>query len=89
MSTCQNSQKIKDVLTNMGAVHSEIELDEVDDGMAMKAELAGMGYTPPACFIGGEFIGDHTKVLALHAEKPCALSPMLIKAGSLSPTQRI
>lgn len=88
MSNCPECQKVKDLLTNMGAVHSEIELDEWEDGMAMRAELIGMGYsTIPATFIGGEHVGDAGAVKKLQEQG--VLADKLITAGALSAVQRI
>jgi glutaredoxin 3 len=88
MSSCPQCKKVKDVLTNLGAVHSEIELDEWEDGMAMKAELIGMGYSAiPATFVGGEYIGDADAVMKLNDQG--ALAEKLIAAGALSKVQRI
>ena len=59
LSTCPFCAKAKSALTAMGAMYSVVELDDEDDGMAMKAELAGItGQTScPQVFIGGKFIG--------------------------------
>ena len=43
----------------MGAMYTAVDLDDEDNGMAIKAELAGItGQTSvPQVFIGGQFIG--------------------------------
>ena len=65
-----------------------------EDGPAIRVELEGIigRSSVPAVFIGGEFVGGANDgglggVLTLHAKDE--LAPLLIKSGSLSPTQRI
>lgn len=62
--------------------------------MAIRTELAGIiGRTSvPAVFIGGQFVGGANDgglggVLTLHGKGE--LAPLLMKSGSLVPTQRI
>ena len=59
MSTCPFCSKAKEAITSMGSLYTVVELDEEDNGMAIKAELAVItGQTSvPQVFIGGEFIG--------------------------------
>ena len=55
MSTCPFCSKAKEAITSMGSLYTVVELDEEDNGMAIKAELAGItGQTSvPQVFIGG------------------------------------
>lgn len=87
MQNCEKCKKTKEVLNRLGAVHTYIDLDDPydEDGMAMKAELIGMGHDAfPVVFALGEKLGD---VPQLHEQGK--LSDALIKSGSLVPTQRI
>ena len=87
--------KAKAVLDNLNAMYTCIDCDEDEDGMAYKAELAtitGGSVSVPAVFVGGEFIGGCNDgglggVLPLH--ETGELEERLMKAGSLSATQRI
>jgi len=85
MQSCPRSKAAKQILGRMGAVHTYIDFDEDDEGMAIKATLHELGYSDfPAVFVGGTLMGD---VKSLHAEGK--LEPALTAAGSLVPTQRI
>jgi len=95
MSNCPYCEKVKSMLTNLGAVYTCLELDEEEDGMAMKAELPKIAEgrsSVPAVFVGGKFVGGANDgglggALTLHDTKE--LDQMLMAAGSLTATQRI
>lgn len=94
LSTCPFCAKAKDQLSSMGTMYTVIELDEEEEGMAMKAELAGItGQTScPQVFAGGQFLGgcnDGGIGGILPLAKSGKLENILIQAGALSKTQRI
>jgi glutaredoxin len=94
LSTCPFCAKAKDQLSSMGTVYTVVELDEQEDGMAMKAELAGItGQTScPQVFAGGQFLGgcnDGGMGGILPLAKSGKLEDILVKSGALSKTQRI
>jgi len=77
-----------------GAIYTCVELDEAEDGFAIRTELEAIvgRSSVPAVFVGGEFVGGANDgglggVLTLHAKGQ--LAPLLMRSGSLSPTQRI
>ena len=77
-----------------GQLYTVVELDEEDNGMAIKAELAGItGQTSvPQVFIGGEFIGgcnDGGIGGVMPLKSTGELEQRLIKAGALVPGARI
>ena len=88
-------EKTKKVLDDLNCMYTCLELDEEEDGMALKAELGSItgGRTSvPAVFVGGKFVGGCNDgglggVVPLHESQE--LEKMLMEAGSLSPTQRI
>jgi glutaredoxin len=93
-TTCPFCEKTKKVLSGMGVMYTIIDFDEDEEGPALRAELAEViGRTSvPAVFAGGEFLGGCNDgglggVVTLHEKGE--LAPLLIKAGALSPTQRI
>lgn len=93
-TTCPFCKSVQKTLTDMGAIFSLIELDEVEGGKAIRAELAGItGRTSmPSVFVGGEFVGganDGGLGGVLTLEKEGKLKPLLIKAGSLTAGSRI
>ena len=88
-STCPFCKQTKDALAKLGAMYTCVELDEVEGGMATRAELAKItGRTSmPAVFAGGEFIGGCNDggmggVVTLH--KDGRLKPLLQRAGSVA-----
>ena len=94
MSTCPFCSKAKEAITSMGSLYTVVELDEEDNGMAIKAELAGItGQTSvPQVFIGGEFIGgcnDGGIGGVMPLKSTGELEQRLIKAGALVPGARI
>jgi len=81
--------KAKQQLTEVGAAFRTIELNEVPDGYALRAEMAELtGRTSvPAVFIKGEFAGGCNDgglggVLAL--QRQGKLEPMLRAANAIS-----
>jgi len=85
MKSCGKCEEARTVLNVHGAVHTYIDFEEDDDGMAMKAELIGLGHSSfPAVFAGGKLLGDVKKM-----DDAGELVPALISSGSLVPTQRI
>mmetsp|Transcript_27945 Transcript_27945/g.76279 ORF Transcript_27945/g.76279 Transcript_27945/m.76279 type:complete len:128 (-) Transcript_27945:773-1156(-) len=94
LTTCPFCAKAKAQLSGMGTVYTIVELDEEEEGMAMKAELAEItGQTSvPQVFAGGQFIGgcnDGGMGGVLPLAQSGKLQEILIKAGALSATQRI
>jgi len=94
LSTCPFCAKAKSALKTMGAMYSVVELDEEDDGMAMKAELAGItGQTScPQVFIGGKFIGgcnDGGMGGVMPLKESGKLEELLIGGGALVKGSRI
>jgi len=94
LSSCPFCAKAKAQLSGMGTMYSVIELDEEEDGMALKAELAGItGQTScPQVFAGGQFVGgcnDGGLGGVMPLAKSGELQKILIKYGALSATQRI
>ena len=88
-STCPFCKQTKEVLDRMGAMYTCVELDEVEGGMATRAELANkVGRTSmPAVFAGGEYIGganDGGMGGVLTLNKAGSLKPLLQKAGSIA-----
>lgn len=86
---CPFCKQTKETLDRMGAMYTCVELNEVEGGMATRAELANkVGRTSmPAVFAGGEYIGGCNDggmggVLTLHKEGK--LKPLLQKAGSVA-----
>ena len=78
----------------MGTVFTEIDFDEEEDGMAMKAELAGItGQTSvPQVFVGGQFIGgcnDGGMGGVVPLKKSGKLEEMLVASGALVKGARI
>ena len=72
----------------MGAKYSVVELNEVDGGYALRAELAKeTGRTSvPALYVGGQFVGgcnDAGLGGVMTLERAGTLKPMLADAGAL------
>lgn len=93
-SSCPFCKQAKGVLSDMGAMYTVIELDEVENGMALRSELAGItGRTSmPAVFAGGKFLGgcnDGGEGGITRLKADGRLEEILAKAGAWSPTQRI
>ena len=63
-----SSPLARQVLDGYGAEYRVVELNEVQDGYALRAELADLtGRTSvPAVFIGGEFVGGCNAHLHIH-----------------------
>lgn len=75
-------------------MYTVVDLDEEDNGMAIKAELAGIiGRTSvPAVFVGGEFVGgcnDGGLGGVMTLQKQGKLEPLLVKSGAISASKRI
>lgn len=77
-----------------GGMYSIVELDEVENGVALRAELADIkGRTSmPAVFAGGKFLGGCNDggeggIATLKANG--RLEELLAQAGAWTPTQRI
>lgn len=93
-STCPFCETARKEMRAMGTVFTEIDLDEEDDGMAIKAELAGItGQTSvPQVFVGGKFIGgcnDGGMGGVVPLKQSGKLEEMLVAAGALVPGARI
>ncbi len=87
-TTCPFCEKARKEIRSMGAVMSEFDFDEEEDGMAVKAELIGItGQTSvPQVFIGGEFVGgcnDGGMGGVVPLKNSGKLEELLIKSGSL------
>ena len=85
-STCPFCNNAKKLLSDKGVAFTAVELNQVPDGMAMRAELADMtGRTSmPNIWIGGEGIGgcnDGPGIMTL--EREGKLDAMLQKAGAM------
>lgn len=81
--------KSKQVLDGYGAKYSVVELNEVQDGYALRAELAEKtGRTSvPALFVGGEFCGgcnDGGMGGVMTLDKAGRLLPLLKDAGCVA-----
>ena len=77
-----SSPLARQVLDGYGAEYRVVELNEVQDGYALRAELADLtGRTSvPAVFIGGEFVGggnDGGLGGVMTLDKAGKLQPML------------
>jgi glutaredoxin 3 len=88
-STCPFCKQTKECLDRLGAMYTCVELDQVEGGMATRAELANkVGRTSmPAVFAGGEYIGgcnDGGMGGVLTLNKAGSLKPLLQKAGSVA-----
>lgn len=83
-SECPNCRKANDILTTLGTMKTVVDLDELDDGIAMRAELISITKTSalPAIFIGGKFVGDYDAMADLHREGK--LKDLLTHAGALA-----
>jgi len=85
-STCPFCKNAKRLLDDMGATYTAIELNEMENGMAIRAELAEKtGRTSmPNIWIGGQGIGgcnDGPGIMTL--EKEGRLKELLAQAGAL------
>lgn len=81
--------KAKQLLDSYGASYEVIELNEVPQGYALRAEMAKVtGRTSvPALFVGGEFVGgcnDGGLGGVVPLAKSGKLKPMLSAAGALA-----
>jgi len=56
---CVCSKRAKSLLTDIGAAYKAVELDTMDDGKAIRAELANLTdrTSVPQIWINGEFVG--------------------------------
>lgn len=93
-STCPFCQKAREVLDGLGTMYTVVDLDEEENGMAIKAELAGIiGRTSvPAVFVGGEFVGgcnDGGLGGVMTLQRDGKLEPLLIQSGAVSASKRI
>lgn len=85
-STCPFCKNAKALLDDMGVSYTAVELNQVEDGMAMRATLAEMtGRTSmPNIWIGGQGIGgcnDGPGIMTLNREGK--LEEMLKSSGAL------
>jgi len=76
-------------LDGYGAKYEVVELNEVKDGYALRAELAGrMGRTSvPALYVGGNFVGgcnDGGMGGVMTLDRSGKLQPLLKEAGALA-----
>ena len=88
MTTCGYCMRTRDLLEELGAEYTAVELDQIPQGGALRAELATRtGRTSvPAVFVGGEYVGganDGGLGGALTLHRSGALTPLLAAAGSL------
>lgn len=65
---CPFCMSVKRLLNSLGAEPGVLELDELDDGPAMQAELAKRtgSRTVPSVWIGGKYVGGNDDTQALH-----------------------
>ncbi|KAF6157413.1 hypothetical protein GIB67_004351 [Kingdonia uniflora] len=83
-SYCPYCDKVKKLLSTMGANYLAIELDKESDGSEIQkalGELTGQK-TVPNVFIGGNHIGGCDAVTSTH--KGGKLLPLLTEAGALT-----
>mmetsp|Transcript_37582 Transcript_37582/g.62235 ORF Transcript_37582/g.62235 Transcript_37582/m.62235 type:complete len:159 (+) Transcript_37582:26-502(+) len=83
-SQCPTCLKAKNLLNTLGTMKTVVDLDELEEGMAMRAELIPITSTSalPAVFIGGKFVGDYDAMADLH--RVGKLKELLTQAGALA-----
>ncbi|KAJ0962502.1 hypothetical protein J5N97_027624 [Dioscorea zingiberensis] len=83
---CGYCTRVKQLLTQLGANYTVIELNMESDGAEMQSALAEWTgqRTVPNVFIGGKHIGGCDNVMAVHASGK--LVALLTEAGALSVT---
>ncbi|XP_023542540.1 glutaredoxin [Cucurbita pepo subsp. pepo] len=81
---CGYCSRVKELLTQLGASHKVIELDQKSDGDAIQSALAEWtGQTSvPNVFIGGKHIGGCDAVTNKHSSGQ--LMPLLAAAGAIA-----
>ncbi|KAJ0236394.1 Glutaredoxin-C1 [Hirschfeldia incana] len=80
---CGYCQKVKQLLTKLGADFEVLELDEMSDGSEIQSALSkwtGQS-TVPSVFIKGKHMGGCDSVM--ESNKQGMLVPLLIEAGAL------
>ncbi|KAJ4729259.1 Glutaredoxin family protein [Melia azedarach] len=85
-SYCPFCVTVKDLLKQLGATFTAVELDKESDGSEIQSALAEWcgQRTVPNVFIGGKHIGGCDATTALHRE--AKLLPLLTEAGALPKT---
>uniref|UniRef100_A0A6N2LIU7 Glutaredoxin n=1 Tax=Salix viminalis TaxID=40686 RepID=A0A6N2LIU7_SALVM len=79
---CGYCNRVKNLLTQVGATYKVIELDELSDGSQIQSALThwtGLG-TVPNVFIGGKHIGGCDTVVGKHQRNE--LLPLLQEAAA-------
>ncbi|KAJ6760744.1 GLUTAREDOXIN-C1 [Salix purpurea] len=79
---CGYCNRVKNLLTQVGATYKVIELDELSDGSQIQSALAhwtGLG-TVPNVFIGGKHVGGCDTVVGKHQRNE--LLPLLQEAAA-------
>ncbi|KAL5813854.1 hypothetical protein ACOSQ4_024495 [Xanthoceras sorbifolium] len=81
---CGYCQRVKQLLTQLGATYKVIELDEQSDGSKIQAALLEWTgqRTVPNVFIGGKHIGGCDSVVEKH--QGGKLVPLLADAGAIA-----
>ncbi|KAH7658912.1 Thioredoxin-disulfide reductase protein [Dioscorea alata] len=81
---CGYCTRVKQLLTQLGANYTVLELNVESDGAEIQSALAEWTgqRTVPNVFIGGKHIGGCDNVMAVHASEK--LVPLLTEAGALS-----
>ncbi|KAH7550479.1 hypothetical protein JRO89_XS13G0199500 [Xanthoceras sorbifolium] len=81
---CGYCQRVKQLLTQLGATYKVIELDEESDGSKIQAALLEWTgqRTVPNVFIGGKHIGGCDSVVEKH--QGGKLVPLLADAGAIA-----
>ncbi|KAL3677938.1 hypothetical protein R1sor_020894 [Riccia sorocarpa] len=82
-SYCPYCNKVKQLLSNLGAKFTAVELDQEDDGNDLQSALAGWTKqrTVPNVFINGQHIGGSDTTSSKHSAGQ--LVPLLKEAGAL------
>ncbi|XP_023637778.1 glutaredoxin-C1 isoform X1 [Capsella rubella] len=81
---CRYCQRVKQLLTQLGASFKVFELDEISHGSEIQSALSewtGQS-TVPSVFIKGKHIGGSDKVMETY--KQDKLVPLLTEAGALA-----
>ncbi|VVB17824.1 unnamed protein product [Arabis nemorensis] len=83
---CGYCQRVKQLLTQLGASFKVLELDEMSDGGEIQSALSEWTgqTTVPNVFIKGKHIGGCDKVT--ETNKQGKLAPLLTEAGALTKT---
>ncbi|KAF8399215.1 hypothetical protein HHK36_015080 [Tetracentron sinense] len=83
-SYCPFCDKVKQLLSQLGATYKAVELDAESDGSEIQSALAQWTgiRTVPNVFIGGNHIGGCDMTTALHKEGK--LVPLLTEAGAVA-----